>query len=173
MVKKPSKAALKRDAAARADLFLAIGEFIFEFSQLEFTIRHLLGVVLEIDDGKRFNLIVSPYDFATLCRVVDGFLAQMDIFGADRLKDIHKLFKSCLRMNDERVRIAHGSWFLGAGARHVSRQTFKAEYHYDTPDKIRQKTAEVKRCMSGIIAILIGNREGEWPSMMKALADRK
>jgi hypothetical protein len=49
----------------------------------------------------------------------------------------------------------------------VSQQTFKAEFHYDSPDKIRQKTVEVKRCMNGIVAILIGNREEEWPSIMR------
>jgi hypothetical protein len=42
MGRKPSKAELEREAAARADLFLAIGEFIFEFSQLEFTLRPCL-----------------------------------------------------------------------------------------------------------------------------------
>jgi hypothetical protein len=130
--------------------------------------------VLQIDDDKRFNLIVSPYDFATLCRVANGYIAQMDdLFSTNHLKDIDKLFKSCLRINDERVRIAHGSWFLGSGARHVSRQTFKAEFHYDTPNKIREKTVEVKRCMNGVVAILIGDSHGEWPSIMKALADRK
>jgi hypothetical protein len=36
---KVSRAALRQEAQERVDLFLAIGEFIFEFSQLEFTIR--------------------------------------------------------------------------------------------------------------------------------------
>src|SRR5436853_7934228 len=43
VARKPSKPPLKRLRAAEADLFLAIGEFILEFSELEFTIRHLLG----------------------------------------------------------------------------------------------------------------------------------
>jgi hypothetical protein len=58
-----------------------------------------------------------------------------------------------------------------SGARHVSRRTFKAEYHYDTPAKIKQKTAEVKKCMSSVVSILIGERD-EWPSIMKRLAER-
>jgi len=32
---------------------------------------------------------------------------------------------------------------------------------------IRQKAAEVKRCMNGIVPILIGNREEESPSIMR------
>ena len=32
-------------------LYLAIGRFIFEFSQLEFMIRHLLGEALRLRDG--------------------------------------------------------------------------------------------------------------------------
>jgi hypothetical protein len=63
---KVSKKALRAEAEARVDLFMAIGEFIFEFSQLEFTIRHLLASALDLKGDKSFDAIVSPYDFRTL-----------------------------------------------------------------------------------------------------------
>jgi hypothetical protein len=62
-----SRAALHREAKERAELFLAIGEFIFEFLQLEFTIRFALATLLNLHD--KFDAVTSPYDFATLCRV--------------------------------------------------------------------------------------------------------
>lgn len=43
-----------RPADQAKELHLAIGEFFFEFSQLEFTIRHLLASIIEIDD-KNFD----------------------------------------------------------------------------------------------------------------------
>jgi hypothetical protein len=49
-------------------LHAAIGKFIVQFSQLEFTIRHLLGSLLDLSDPQ-FNIVISSYDFATLCRV--------------------------------------------------------------------------------------------------------
>jgi hypothetical protein len=77
MTGKPNPAALRREAEQRASLFLAIGEFIFEFSQLEFTIRHALGTALDLNDDTRFDAVTSPYDFAALCRVTSAILQQM------------------------------------------------------------------------------------------------
>jgi hypothetical protein len=48
-------------------LYTAIGQFIFEFSQLEFMIRHTLGTALDLretDANARFDIVTSPYDFA-------------------------------------------------------------------------------------------------------------
>jgi hypothetical protein len=55
-----------------ASLYTAIRQFIFEFSQLEFIIRHALGEALalkEVGADARFDIVTSPYDFATLCNV--------------------------------------------------------------------------------------------------------
>jgi len=67
---KVSRAALRREAKERVELFLAIGEFIFEFSQLEFTIRVALATLLNPAwNDDKFDAVTSPYDFAALCRV--------------------------------------------------------------------------------------------------------
>lgn len=68
--KTPEQTALEREKVK--SLYLAIGQFMFEFSQLEFTIRHLLGEILEFKDtgpDALFDILISPYDFATLCNV--------------------------------------------------------------------------------------------------------
>jgi hypothetical protein len=54
-------------------LLLAIGEFIYEFSSLEFNIRWVLGMELKVGLD-RYDAVLSPYDFATLCRVAQAGL---------------------------------------------------------------------------------------------------
>ena len=53
-------------------LHTAIGQFMFEFSQLEFIVRHALRQALDLKetgDDAQFDIVVSPYDFGTLCSV--------------------------------------------------------------------------------------------------------
>ncbi len=65
------KERLSRERPQTEALYKAIGQFIFEFSQLEFMIRHGLGDALGLFDGDeiKFEAIVSPYDFVTSCNV--------------------------------------------------------------------------------------------------------
>ena len=51
-----------------ADHYAAIGEFVFRFSQLEFTIKARLSNALNLPP-ELFDIITSPYDFAMLCTV--------------------------------------------------------------------------------------------------------
>lgn len=150
-------------------LFLAIGEFIFEFSQLEFTIRHVLGVALSLNDDTLFDAVTSPYDFAALCRVTKMIL-QASSSDAKLNAKIEATFNGCLAMNDERVRIAHGTWTIDGGARHVSRNTLKAQSHFEKPETIVAKAHEVSELRSRIVEIMIGERE-EWPGIAKRLRE--
>jgi hypothetical protein len=108
-------------------LYFAIGQFIFEFSQLELMIRHLLGEALALHDDARFHAITSPYDFATLCRVTRN--VALAIPGCTEVvkEELNAIFKGCLKVNDDRVHVAHGTWFIsneeGMGTRHVSRSS--------------------------------------------------
>jgi hypothetical protein len=109
-------------------LYTSIGQFMFEFSQLEFIIRHALGEALalsEIGDDAQFDIVVSPYDFVTLCNVTKAiFVRTMQCEDGDR-KEIESIMNACMALNnEERVPIAHGTWFIddsGLGARHVPR----------------------------------------------------
>jgi inorganic pyrophosphatase len=113
MAKKPTMDAREAEATARVELFLAIGEFIFEFSQLEFTIRHLLACMLDLKDDKSFDTIVSPYDFRTLCDVTSSYIQDAADCDDDLRTHVKKTFDSCKALNDERVRVAHGTWSIG------------------------------------------------------------
>jgi hypothetical protein len=77
-------------------------------------------------------------------------------------------FKKCHSLNDDRVRIAHGTWLLGPGTSHVSRNKFKMTSHFEKPEEIRAKAKEAKKCISAVVEILIG-RPDEWPQIAREL----
>ena len=89
--------------------YCRIGEFVFWFSQLEFTIRARLAAALSLPDSQ-FDIVISPYDFAMLCTVSEKLLSQQF---PEKAVDIEKVFKRCRAINDERVGIAHGTWTHG------------------------------------------------------------
>ena len=55
--------------------YCRIGEFVYWFSQLEFTIRARLAAALSLPDNQ-FDIVISPYDFAMLCNVSVKLLSQ-------------------------------------------------------------------------------------------------
>jgi hypothetical protein len=62
-------------AAEETELHQAIGEFIFWFSQLEFTIKARLAGALKLEDAL-FDFVIGPYDFAMLCKVTEQTLSE-------------------------------------------------------------------------------------------------
>ena len=103
---------MKQAKTREERLLLAIGEFIYEFSSLEFNIRWVLGIELKVGLD-RYDALFSPYDFATLCRVAQAVLTQFQ--QTKRKKEIEHTFKACLKVNDVRNQIVHGTWLLGSG----------------------------------------------------------
>jgi hypothetical protein len=123
----------------------SIGKFIVAFSQIEFLIRFHLADALNINDETRFNAVVGPYDFAMLCTVATTIF-QQDF--PEKKAEIEDIFKQCRALNDHRVRIVHGLWTYeptgGLITRHLSRQSLKREFHYQTREVLQQlaETAE-------------------------------
>jgi hypothetical protein len=142
------KAAGKALANEEIQLHQAIGEFIFWFSQLEFTIKARLAAALGLDDDF-FDIIIGPYDFAMLCTVTEQTLSK-DQSPEDQ-KNIKAYFNKCHKLNQSvRIVVAHGTWTLG-GARHMSRQTLQAKIHFPTPDELRKHTTTARNLMSSIL----------------------
>jgi hypothetical protein len=48
-----------------------IGAFIFQFSQLEFTVRVMVNGILNLTE-EPFDIVTSPYDFSMLCGVTES-----------------------------------------------------------------------------------------------------
>jgi len=121
----------------RQRIYLDIGHFIYAFSQLEFSIRAILGRHLGLSNDQ-FDIVTSPYDFRMLCQVVSELyqVGHSDLVAAKKIK---KLLDDCQRLNDDRVRVAHGTWSIdaqGASARQVSRQTLRGSFYFDDPQKL-------------------------------------
>ena len=137
-------AAGQKIAAAEVGLHQAIGYFIFWFSQLEFTIRARLAGALELEDDL-FDTVIGPYDFAMLCKVTSQVLGK----GAkpDVSKRITAYFNRCHDLNQKaRLVVAHGSWTLD-GARHLSRNTLKAGFHFEKPEQLRKQADTARQLM--------------------------
>ena len=142
---------VRQAAKVRADTFHAVGRFIFEFSQLEFSIRFALAAYLKLSD-EQFDAVTGPYDFRMLCAVTSKvqqlkYPAQKD--------EIENLFNECLELNNKRVQIAHGVWTEGLGSdwtvRHWSRQTLDAKHYPYSVDQLHELAEKAQALMRRVI----------------------
>src|SRR6478752_3787469 len=97
-------------------IYPRIGEFICTFSQLEEMLRLTLAEVIRLPKEELLEPVTASYDFSTLCNVVVAAY-RLRYAAADLKKAaiFEKLISRCRRLNDDRVRIVHGTWWvLGA-----------------------------------------------------------
>jgi hypothetical protein len=146
--------AVRKELADNARVFEAIGRFIFQFSQLEFTIKVFLGAQLGLTDT-HFDAVTAPYDFRTLCGVTQ--VISLLRF-PEQKKDIESLFSRCLSLNNDRVRVAHGLWSGGIGggmtARHVARSSLKASHYFEKPEDVAKLADTAQRLMAEFLFVL-------------------
>jgi hypothetical protein len=123
---------------------------LFEFSQLEFTIRFLLAARLQLKE-ESFNIVTSPYDFAALCNVTCKLSC---LKYPEKKKEFEKLFNACLSLNRTRVIVAHGLWtddMDGLSSLHVSRQTLEPTTHSFKNEELESYADEAQRLMQAVI----------------------
>jgi hypothetical protein len=87
--------------------YRAIGRFISEFSQVEYTIRHYLAEELNLKE-EHFTPVVESYDVGMLVNVTKEVFKKS--VAAERSARINKLLKRFLELNEDRKRVAHGLW---------------------------------------------------------------
>lgn len=105
---------------AAEQTYRAIGRFMFEFSQVEYAIRHYLGEAIGLDE-KYFSAVVESYDVGLLVTVVKEVLKTS--YGQQG-SQIEMLLNRFHKLNIERMRVAHGLWVPsmdGGTVHHVSR----------------------------------------------------
>jgi hypothetical protein len=115
----------------------AIGRFMFEFSQLEYSLRHYLGEEIGLDE-KYFEAIIN-YEFWPLCNT---FKSVFERSRPESAGDIGRLVNECLSLNNERNRVAHGLWVVhreGGAIQHVSRQSFKSTWSVEQAEALERK----------------------------------
>ena len=137
----------------KSQTFEAIGAFVFQFSQLEFTIKHALSRALNLSD-EQSDAVTTPYDFAILCAVTRTILTQKSLGQKAQIK---ALFDECRGLNDDRVRVAHGTWIddgTTLAARHVSRNSLSAEHYFADTDELRRLTEKARRLMADLLDMM-------------------
>jgi hypothetical protein len=92
------------------DLFYtSIGRFIAEYSQLEFTLKSYVANAINLSD-ENFEIVMS-HDFAMLCTIALKVLSRGK--NENQIVKLKGIIKRCRKLNDARVRIVHGLWFVG------------------------------------------------------------
>src|SRR6476660_1743852 len=88
--------------------YSAIGRFMVEFSQLEFSFKYYVAKQVNLGD-QYFNAIMS-HDFSRLCQIAETVLvpAAFD----EKKAALKSLINKCKTLNDDRVRIVHGLWVV-------------------------------------------------------------
>jgi hypothetical protein len=142
--------AVKESARKRAAQLFGIGRFIFEFSQLEFSIRAVLVSRLKLSE-EYFNIVTGPYDFAKLCNVTrEASIVKYP----ERKAELGRLFKACLKLNESRVLVAHGMWLDdldGLSLRIVSRGTFQTHVHSFKKDELERLADKAQELMQRVM----------------------
>jgi hypothetical protein len=141
-------------------VYLAIGHFIVAFSQLEFTLRHLLAVRLKLD-GALFDIVTSGYDFAMLCKVVRESYFLHYPQDKKRQTKIADVINQCLALSAHRNTIAHATWGgtdNGFAARPVSRNTLEPSYKFEDSSEIIAKAREAEQMIGKLFTVFGGLR---------------
>ena len=142
--------AVRESAEKRGIQLLGIGRFIFEFSQLEFSIRAVLVSRLGLKE-EYFNIVTGPYDFAKLCNVTrEASIVKYP----ERKEELDKLFNACLKLNETRVLVVHGMWLDdmdGLSLRIVSRGSFKTQTHSFKKDELTRHADKAQELMQRVI----------------------
>jgi hypothetical protein len=142
----------------RQRLYGSLGRFIVEFSHLEVIIRHALIVAMGLSFDC-FDVVTASYDFRTLCGVTKAFLCRFASYTEQDQSELTKLLNECMAVNDDRVRIVHGTWFVDysgtAGVRHMSRSTFESKFYYARIEDINSVTSKVEDLKSRLAKFLI------------------
>jgi hypothetical protein len=120
--------------------YRAIGRFMFEFSQLEYALRYYTGAVAGLKEDD-FTAVMS-HDVAHLCTVATQVLGQR--CDEKQRQELSTIIKEVRRLNDIRVRVAHGLWvpFQDGGTVHqVSRHTLKTQMRVDQANELDREAS--------------------------------
>ena len=122
--------------------YRAIGRFMFEFSQVEYTIRHYLAEEIGLNE-KHFAAVVESYDVGVLCGIaIEVFTKARAGKNAARIKKLIERFRG---LNDDRKRVAHGLWvpFKEGGTVHyVSRNSLKPSRLANQAEALEKRAGE-------------------------------
>lgn len=79
-------------------------------------------------DARQGGLVTPAMDFAFLCRLGRVVFRERYSDEPEKLEQLLDVLNEALRINDDRVRVAHGSWYLNPPAGytvHTSKSSLK------------------------------------------------
>jgi hypothetical protein len=123
--------------------YRAIGHFIFEFSQVEYTIRHYLAEEIGLNE-EHFSAVVESYDVGVLTTVTKE-VVKKSRNGEDSAR-IEKLLNRFRELNEDRKRVAHGLWVPfkeGGTVRYVSRNKLNAAQFTGQATELEKRADEL------------------------------
>jgi hypothetical protein len=88
----PREVAAQKLIAEESKLQNSIGQFIYWFSQLEFTMKSRLAQALDLPEDL-FDIITGPYDFTMLCTVTEKAIIRTA--ATTHHAKIKKYFNAC------------------------------------------------------------------------------
>jgi hypothetical protein len=118
--------------------YRAIGRFIFEFSQLEYSVRHYLGEAIGVKE-EHFSAVVESYDVGMLINVTRQVFKKSR--SGEVTAKIDKLLNKFSILNDDRKRVAHGLWWPfehGGTVGYVSRNKLDPRRFTDQANALEQ-----------------------------------
>jgi hypothetical protein len=141
-------------------IYALIGEFIVKFSQIEIWLRMAFGQVTKLPRLSA-DLILAKLDFQSLVAVTTGFYEKEYAKAPPPLwKQVRGIFSRCLALNDERVRIAHGSWIVNESwmhALHLSRQKMEYQLHFPLHAELKAQIAKLDALDEELRKLLLGD----------------
>jgi hypothetical protein len=135
--------------------YRAIGYFIFQFSQTEYSIRQLLGHETKLDQ-RFFPSMLQTYDVGALCNVAkEVFKITRSL---EEAEEIAALINRFYKLNGERQRVAHGVWvpyFRGGMVQHVSRNSLRPVMHEDQIAVLDKWAEEASKIRTDLMRYLV------------------
>lgn len=145
----------------RNTLHGSIGRFMFEFSQMEYSLRYYASEILDLPD-KHWEAAMAGYNFAYLVRLCEQVFGDFLHNDEAKRKEIADALHRCLAINDERVRVAHGTWIsspYGNAAIHMARNSLKTARHFVEPkalDRLADECVALRAKIDNMYATAAG-----------------
>jgi hypothetical protein len=128
-------------------LFAAIGRFVFEFSRLEDVLKGRLAFVLDLRE-EQWRSLMPGLDFAFACNAArKAFKDKYEESHPKTWSKLDRILSQALAMNQHRVRVAHGFWYLNGphGLNvHFSRHTLMEGDFYFKEGQLLGLAAEIR-----------------------------
>jgi hypothetical protein len=97
-----------------------------------------VSIAEQVDLKDEHFTAVMVHDFAALCTIAESVLLRPGMV-EDRAIRLQELIKKCRSLNDDRVRIVHGLWFVGGKEGRLFRAPkgkIETKVYYEKADEV-------------------------------------